>query len=453
LDWQGWFSLVLTFSSLAILLFTSASPHIVMMGALVLLSITGVLTATEALLGFANPGLITIAAMFVVAAGLNASGGIELLVNKALGQPENLRSAMLKIFFSPSKLMIPLSYGAILGGTLTLIGSSTNLIINGEYQVLTGAPGFSLFFITAIGLPVTLAGVIFMLLWFPRILPDRQQETVFRNMREFTVEVCVTPNGALAGKTVQQARLRQLPRIYLAEIERDGTIVTAVPSEAILKGGDRLIFTGDTEAIVEAVVSPYCAAVGLRIREARFVDRYGAVVLAVARNGERIKGNLGTIKLKAGDTLLLEARPTFISRQRYNKDFLLINDTKTEPLRHKKAYLAWLILVSVVGLAGTGATSMLNASLLGAGLMVASGCCSGSAAERSLDLKVLITIGAAFSLGMALKKTGVASLLADSVLALSSGEVCLNRGHNQQWCRHPDAANRFNHNRTSGGQS
>ncbi len=486
MDWQGWFSLVLTFSSLAILLFTSASPHIVMMGALVLLSITGVLTATEALLGFANPGLITIAAMFVVAAGLNASGGIELLVNKALGQPENLRSAMLKIFvpvillsgflnntpvvatmipaihawsrrigFSPSKLMIPLSYGAILGGTLTLIGSSTNLIINGEYQVLTGAPGFSLFFITAIGLPVTLAGVIFMLLWFPRILPDRQQETVFRNMREFTVEVCVTPNGALAGKTVQQARLRQLPRIYLAEIERDGTIVTAVPSEAILKGGDRLIFTGDTEAIsdllringlspspdnqqantlevdhaerrlVEAVVSPYCAAVGLRIREARFVDRYGAVVLAVARNGERIKGNLGTIKLKAGDTLLLEARPTFISRQRYNKDFLLINDTKTEPLRHKKAYLAWLILVSVVGLAGTGATSMLNASLLGAGLMVASGCCSGSAAERSLDLKVLITIGAAFSLGMALKKTGVASLLADSVLALSSGEVWL----------------------------
>ncbi len=486
MDWQGWFSLILTFSALAILLFTAASPHIVMMGALVLLSVSGVLTANEALLGFANPGLITIAAMFVVAAGLNASGGIELLINKALGQPKHLRAAMLKIFapvvlmsgflnntpvvatmipaihawsrridIAPSKLMIPLSYGAILGGTLTLIGSSTNLIVNGEYQVLTGEPGFSLFFVTSIGLPVTLAGIVFMLLWFPKALPDRRKNAMFGNLREFTLEVSVTPSGPLVGKTIAQAGLRQLPRIYLVEIERDGAIVTAVPSEEMLKGGDRLVFTGDTEAIsdllninglspspetshasalevehaerrlVEAVVSPHCAAIGKRIRDARFRDRYGAVVLAVARNGERIKGNLGTIKLKAGDTLLLEARPAFVSRQRYTKDFLLINDLQKEPLRHQKAYLAWLILASLVILAGTGITSMLNAALLGAGLMVAFGCCSISAAERSLDLKVLITIGASFALGMALKKTGVAALLADSVLALSGGETWL----------------------------
>ena len=195
MDWQGWLSLTLTLSSVIILLLTSISPHVVMMGALVILSISGILSAEEALLGFSNSGLITIAAMFVVAAGLNASGGIELLVNKALGKPKHLRSAMLRIFapvilmsgflnntpvvatmipainawsrrigFAPSKLMIPLSYGAILGGTLTLIGSSTNLIINGEYQVLTGEPGFSLFFVTAIGLPVTLASVVFMYL-------------------------------------------------------------------------------------------------------------------------------------------------------------------------------------------------------------------------------------------------------------------------------------------------
>lgn len=486
MDWQGWFSLALTFSALAILLLTSASPHMVMMGALVLLSVAGVLDADEALLGFANPGLITVAAMFVVAAGLNASGGIELLVRKALGRPRHLRSALLKIFapvillsgclnntpvvatmipaihawsrrigIAPSKLMIPLSYGAILGGTLTLIGSSTHLIINGEYQVLTGEPGFSLFFVTMVGLPVTLAGVIFMWLWFPGALPDRRQDAVFGNLREFTLEVSVARDGALVGKTIAQAGLRQLPRIYLVEIERDGAIVTAVSSEEVLKGGDRLVFTGDTEAIsdllringlspslenqqasalevehaerrlVEAVVSPHCAAIGQRIRDARFRNRYGAVVLAVARNGERIKGNLGTIKLKAGDTLLLEARPAFVSRQRYAKDFLLINDLQEEPLRHRKAYLAWLILIGLVALAGSGVTSMLNASLLGAGLMVVCGCCSISAAERSLDLRVLITIGAAFALGMALKKTGVAALLADSALALSSGEAWL----------------------------
>ncbi len=486
MDWQGWFSLCLTFSVLGVLITTSASPHVVMVGALILLSVFGVLTAQEALLGFANPGLITIAAMFVVAAGLNASGGIELLVKKALGQPTHLRAAMLKIFspvillsgflnntpvvatmipailawsrrinIAPSKLMIPLSYASILGGTLTLIGSSTNLIINGEYQVLTGEPGFSLFFITSIGLPVTIAGVVFMWLWFPKVLPDRRQDSMFGSLREFTLEVKVTPDGPLAGKTVAQAGLRQLPRIYLVEIERDGAIVTAVASEEILQGDDRLVFTGDSESIsdllrikglspspeldqpsalevehaerclVAAVVSPHCAAIGRRIRDSRFRDRYGAVVLAVARNGERIAGNLGTIKLKAGDTLLLEARPAFVSRQRYSKDFLLINDLHTEPLRHDKAYIAWCILLAVVALAGTGLTSMLNASLIGAGLMVASGCCSVNAAERSLDPKVLITIGAAFALGVALKKTGVAGLLAESVLALSFGETWL----------------------------
>ncbi len=486
MEWQGWLSLSITLLSFIVLLASSVSPHIVMMGALVLLSVTGVLTPEEAFVGFSNSGLITVAAMFVVAAGLNSSGGIELLVKKLLGHPKGLRPAMLKIFFpavllsgflnntpvvatmipairswsqrigiSPSKLMIPLSYAAILGGTLTLIGSSTNLIINGEYQALTGEPGFSLFFITAIGLPVTIASIIFMYLWFPRALPDRQQSNLFGNLREFTLEVCVTKEGPLAGKTIEQAGLRRLPRVYLVEIERDGSIVTAVPSEEILRGGDRLVFAGDTQAIsdllrldglspspenqqsialeeehterrlVEAVVSPHCAAVGQRIRDARFRKRYGAVVLAVARNGERIKGNLGTIKLKAGDTLLLEARPAFVSRQQYAKDFLLINDLHTEPLRHRKAYLAWAILVGVVLMAGTNVLSMLNASLIGAGLMVATRCCSVSSAERSLDLKVLITIGAAFSLGMALKKTGVAALIADSALTLSAGETWL----------------------------
>lgn len=486
MEWQGWFSLILTISCLAILIVTSAGPHIVMLGALVLLSISGVLDAGEALQGFANPGLITVAAMFVVAAGLNASGGIEILVKRALGHPKSLRTAMLRIFapvillsgflnntpvvatmipairswsqrigIAPSKLMIPLSYGAILGGTLTLIGSSTNLIINGEYQVLTGEPGFSLFFITAIGLPVTAITVFFMWLWFPNALPNRQKDSLFGDLREFTLEVSVSRNGPLVGKTVAQAGLRHLPRIYLVEIERDGSIVTAVPSEEILKGGDRLVFTGDTEAIsdllringlspspenqqttalqvehaerrlVEAVVSPHCAAVGQRIRDARFRDQYGAVVLAVARHGERIEGNLGTITLRAGDTLLLEARPAFVSRQRFAKDFLLVNDLQTEPLRHEKAYVAWSILIGVVLLAGTGVISMLNASLLGACLMVISGCCSISTAERSLDLKVLITIGAAFALGIALKKTGVAALLANSVLALSAGEAWL----------------------------
>ena len=484
MQWQAWLAIGLTLGVLATLILTRLGPHLVMMAALTVLSLCGVLGAEEALAGFGNPGLITVAAMFVVAAGLDASGGIDLLVDRLLGRPTNVRRAQLRIAtpaaslsgllnntplvaamipalhawsrrigVAPSKLMIPLSYSAILGGTLTMIGTSTNLVVNGQYQVLTGEPGFELFDITPLGLPVALVGLAFLLLTFPRLLPDRKETTPFSNLREFTLEVAVAPGGPLVGKTVEQAGLRHLRRVYLVEIERDGNIVTAVPSEEKLRGGDRLVFAGDTQAIsdllringivpsvdgegdsegpgplateraerrlVEAVVSPHCDAVGHAIRDARFRDRYGAAVLAVARNGERVPGNLGSIELQAGDTLLLEARPAFVSRQRYTKDFLLINDLDTEQPRHERAYLAWGILLAIVAAAGIGWTSMLNAALIGAGAMLLTGCCSVSQAEKSLDLTVIITIAAAFALGAALEKTGAAATIGNSFLTLS----------------------------------
>jgi len=482
MDWHGWFSLVLTIVALSVLTFTRIGPHLVMMAVLTLLSALGILTESEALAGFANSGLITVAAMFVVAAGIHSSGGIDLLVNNVLGQPKSNRAALGRIFapvivlsaflnntpvvatmvpaihtwsrkinIPPSKLMIPLSYTAILGGTLTMIGTSTNLVVNGQYQALTGDAGFSLFSIAVIGLPVALVGLGFMWFFFPKWLPDRSHKPAFGNLREFTLEVTVDPNGPMVGKTVTQVGLRQLDRVYLVEIVRQSTIVTAVSSEEILRGGDRLVFAGDTQAIsdllrmngiipsfeegqsdslnsdraerclVEAVVSPYCSALGQNIRDAKFRSRYGAVVLAVARHGERVTGNLGNIRMKAGDTLLLEARPAFVTRQRYNKDFLLINDLDTAPPRHERAYLSWAILISVVAAAGFGIISMLNAALIGAALMIATGCCSISQAEKSLDVTVLVTIAASFALGTALEKTGVAGFIASSIVDLSQG--------------------------------
>lgn len=486
MDWQGWFSLALCGGALLTLTFTRIGPHLVMMTVLTILSVFGILTSEEVLVGFSNSGLITVAAMFIVAAGMYSSGAVDLLVIHALGRPNTVRSALLRMFgpvvllsgflnntpvvatmipainswsrkigIAPSKLMIPLSYCAILGGTLTLIGTSTNLIVNSLYQTLTGETGFSLFSITAVGIPVVITGLLFMWAFFPRWLPDREQNKAFANLREFTLEVSVAHGGPLVGKTVEGAGLRHLQRLYLVEIERNETVVTAVPSEEKLQGGDRLVFAGDTDAIsdllringlvpsaennqaqtlmtdraerrlVEAVVSPHCTAVGHAIRDARFRDRYGAVVLAVARNGERVKGNLGNIKLQAGDTLLLEARPAFVSRQRYNKDFLLINDLDTEAPRHERAYLAWGILLAVVSAAGFEIISMLNAALIGAGLMIITGCCSSNNAERSLDLTVIITIGASFALGMALQKTGVAGYLAENMIDLSNGRPWL----------------------------
>ncbi|MBL3555059.1 MULTISPECIES: SLC13 family permease [Marinobacter] len=485
MDWQGWFALSLAGVALLLMSVGRFGPHLVMLGVLIVLSASGIVTADQALAGFSNTGLITVVAMFVVAAGIHHSGGVDLVVNHLLRSPRTVRSAQARIAFpvallsgflnntpvvatmipavhawsrkigiSPSKLMIPLSYSAILGGTLTLIGTSTNLVVNGQYQQLTGEAGFSIFSITAVGLPVAVIGVAVMLLVLPRALPDRKDQQKFGSMREFTLEVAVAFDGPLVGKSVGEAGLRELERLYLVEIERDGSVVTAVPSEERLRGGDRLVFAGDTQAIsdllringivpsvhddepslskdraerrlVEAALSPRSEVLGLTIRDARFRDRYGAVVLAVARGGERVSGNLGNIRLKTGDVLLLEARPAFVSRQRYAKDFLLINDLETETPRHDRAYLSWGILLVLVGAAAFGVLSMLNAALMGAALMVLSGCCSVGQAQKAVDVPVMLTIAASFALGAALQETGAAAFVAEGILNVSSGHPLL----------------------------
>ncbi len=485
MDWQGWFVLSLAAIALVLMSVGRYGPHLVMMSVLIVLSATGVISAEEALSGFSNSGLITVVAMFVVAAGIHHSGGVDLVVHHLLRSPRSVRSAQArvmlpvallsgflnntpvvatmipaihawsrKIGIAPSKLMIPLSYSAILGGTLTLIGTSTNLVVNGQYQQLTGEEGFSIFSITAVGLPVAVTGLAVMLLVLPRALPDRKDQQKFGSMREFTLEVAVAFDGPLVGKSVDEAGLRELDRLYLVEIERDGSVVTAVPSEERLRGGDRLVFAGDTQAIsdllringivpsvhddepslskdraerrlVEAALSPRSEVLGMTIRDARFRDRYGAVVLAVARGGERVSGNLGNIRLKTGDVLLLEARPAFVSRQRYAKDFLLINDLETDRPRHERAYLSWGILLVLVGFAASGALSMLNAALLGAALMVLTGCCSVAQAQKAVDVPVMLTIAASFALGAALEETGAASFMAEGILSASSGHPLL----------------------------
>lgn len=485
MDWQGWFALGL--AGVALILMSSGryAPHMVMLGVLVVLSASGIVSADQALMGFSNTGLITVVALFVVAAGIHHSGGVDLLVRYLLRNPKTVRSAQAritlpvallsgflnntpvvatmipaihawsrKIGMVPSKLMIPLSYSAILGGTLTMIGTSTNLVVNGQYQQLTGEAGLSIFSITAVGLPVAVLGIATILLFMPRALPNREDKHKFGSMREFTLEVAVAKDGPLVGKTVGQAGLRELEHLYLVEIERDGSVVTAVPSEERLCSSDRLVFAGDTQAIsdllringivpsvhadepslsldraerclMEAALSPQSEVLGLTIRDARFRERYGAVVLAVARGGARVSGNLGNIRLRPGDVLLLEARPAFVSRQRYNNDFLLINDLETESPRHDRAWLSWAVLIVLVGLAACGVLSMLNAALMGAALMILSGCCSVGQAQKSVDMPVVLTIAASFALGSALQETGAASYVAGAILGFSNGQALL----------------------------
>lgn len=486
MDWQAWFSIGITGSVLAILILVPRfSVDMVMLAALLILSFSGILTAQEALSGFSNPGLITIAALFVVAAAIRSSGGVDLLVDRLLGRPKSERAALLRmmlpvtaisaflnntpvvatmipavlqwarrISISPSSLMIPLSYASILGGTITLIGTSTNLVVNSQYEVITGNPGFSLFEITPLGLINAAAGIIFILIFGPLLLKPRQSPSqTFADKRSFTFEVAVASDGPLVGKTIQQAGLRNLQSIFLAEIERSGAVITAVAPEEILRGGDRLVFVGETDAIVdilringlvpavghepsldrdvpermlmEAVVAQSCEVIGKTIRDGRFRDRYGCVVLAVARNGEHIRGRLSSIILEKGDVLLLEGPPAEYPRLKDSRDFLVINKLDHEIPDHSRALTAWAVLAGVVLFAAFDVTSMLNASLLGAGLMLILRCISVTDARKSLDLPVLITVAASFALGSALEKTGAADYLGKNLVEFAGDDPWL----------------------------
>ncbi len=486
MDWQAWFTVGLTLAVMATLIaIPRLTTDMVLMAALLLLSITGILEPDEALSGFANSGLMTVAAMFIVAAAIRSSGGVDLVVERMLGRPTGARGALVRLMLPvvglsaflnntpvvatmipavsqwarrikvpSSSLMIPLSYASILGGTITLIGTSTNLVVNGQYQVLTGKPGFGLFDIAPIGLICALVGTVFVIFVAPLLLKVRRSpDQTFADTRSFTFEVAVARDGPLVGKSIQQAGLRHLERIYLAEIEREGSVITAVTPEEVLRGGDRLVFVGETEAIVdvlringlvaavgsqpslerkvperrlvEAVVAEYCEIVGHTIRDGRFRDRYGAVVLAVARNGEHIRGRLSSIILAPGDLLLLEMRPGDVERLRQSRDFLLMNVLDHELPDHSRALLSWAILGGIIALATTGIMSMLNAALLGVAAMLATRCISASEARRSLDLPVLVTIAASFALGNALEKTGAADFLGNSIVAGAGNDAWL----------------------------
>ncbi len=219
---EAWIAIAVTVGTLAALLLVSLPPYLVMMGSLTILSVTGVLTGTEAFAGFGNTGLMTVAVMFVVAGGITSTGGVHWLVQNVLGSPTNIRSAIFRVYApvaalsgflnntpvvatmipaitswcrridaAPSRLMIPLSYSAILGGTLTMIGTSTNLVVNGQYADLTGEPEFGLFAITIVGLPVALVGGLLIVFVPPTLPPDRRPPPPSDPLRALTVEVPV----------------------------------------------------------------------------------------------------------------------------------------------------------------------------------------------------------------------------------------------------------------------
>jgi di/tricarboxylate transporter len=476
MDFSAGLTLFLLVTVLLLLVFSHIAADMILMAAMGVLIVSKVLTPTEALAGFSNPGVITIAAFYVIAAGLKETGAVRWIGQLLLGSPESekralsrviLPSALLSAFmnntavvamFIPavqdwarriripvSKLLLPLSYAAILGGTCTLIGTSTNLVVDGLLQAKTGV-ALGMFDLAWVGVPVLLIAGGLIVLLAPLVLPDRKGVVEqLESAREYVVELLVSPGGPIVGKTVAQAGLRQLTYGYLVDIKRRGQLLTAVSPDVELEANDVLVFIGAPESahelrgvrglvpphgdlgkldiavqercLVEAVVGPEFFGLDQTIRESRFRSRFRAAILSVCRQGHRLDGKIGDIRLQMGDTLLMEASDDFVSQYRSRRDFLLVSAlNESTPPDFDKAPVAIGTLLLMVLASAAGLVSILEASIIAAGMMLASRCVSVSRARRNVDLSVLIVIASSFALGAAMVKTGNARLIAEGLL-------------------------------------
>ncbi|MBV1860353.1 MAG: SLC13 family permease [Nannocystaceae bacterium] len=474
------FAVAVTFVVLAAVIagltLTRVSPDMVLLGGLASLLVAGVLTPAEAFGGFSNEGLATIAALFIVAEGLRRTGGVNFVGLRLLGRPSSLRAAQLRLMapvaalsaflnntpvvammmpvvsdwarrrnLSVSKLLLPLSYASILGGLVTLVGTSTTLVVNGLMLATPGQEGFSMFDMAWVGIPAAVVGLIYIPIASKWLLPDRRPaHKQLSDPREYVVEMVVQEQSPIVGTSVEDAGLRSLPGMYLMEIQRGRELVIAAEPTTRLQALDRLMFVGIVESVVdlqkvpglvpapdqlfkvnnprshrcliEAVVGGGRLA-GQTVREAKFRTHYNAVIIAVSRDGDRVKKKVGDIRLQSGDTLLIEGHPSFVDTHRNAREFLLVSSVDdSTPVTHERAWIARALMLLMVVLAATEATSMLKAACIAGGGMVAFRCLRPSHAKRAIDLSVLLGIGAGLGIGVAMDRSGAAAFAATALL-------------------------------------
>lgn len=475
MSWEAIVAILTVLAVLGMLALSKVAADLILMAALIFLLLTGILEPNEAFAGFGNTGLMTIAALYIVAAGLRETGAIQYITRRLLGQPTTVRGAQFRMLLPtaalsaflnnttvvamlipaiqewskrlkmpPSKLLLPLSYVTILGGTCTLIGTSTNLVVNGLLEK-NGFPELGMFDITGVGLVLLAAGGSFLLIFGNRLLPNSQGIAEdLDKIREYHVEMVV--DTSLDGKTLSMAGLTNLGYGYLAELERANELIQSPEHDFVLKKGDRLSFIGAPRCahelrsisglqpanediqrlavahyrrrLVEAVVGPEFPFLDMTIEECDFLGYYQAVVLSVARGGQ---GNLPDkglhSRIQVGDTLLLEANKEFANQFRFRKDFMLVSMLEdSSPPNFKKTHLALGILALMVILSALEIVPILQAAWLAAGVMLLTRCMNAGLARRSIDFTVLTVIGASFALGEAVEKTGAARFIAETVM-------------------------------------
>lgn len=485
---DAWITLVVLIGTVGLLITEKLPPAFLIAGSVLLLLLAGVIDEFEALSGFSNPAPATVAALYVLAGAFEATGGLDAVTDRMLGRsaapdggklatrgelarltvPAALASAFIantpvvamaaprvsawarRTGRQPSSYLMPLSFAAILGGVVTTIGTSTNLVVSGLLEE-AGMDPLGIFEISAVGLPVALAGLAVLILLYPKLMPQRTgaYDRFTTSAREFTVEMIVQPSGPVAGRTVASAGLRNLAGVYLVEVERNGEVIGPVDPELVLESGDRLIFAGnigkvldlmrmrglipaeerhfsleanDARRFFEVVVSADSALIGSTLKQVGFRSRYGAAVLALHRAGESVRSKLGAVPLRPGDVLLVLSDPGFGHRWGEGGDFSVVSAVGgTGPVRSHKSRTVQLIAAGMVLLAATGVLSLLQAALLAVAALLLFRVITPAEAHRAVDLHVILLIGASFGLAHAVSGSGLATAIAGGLAGALEG--------------------------------
>ncbi|MCX2739965.1 SLC13 family permease [Pontibacter anaerobius] len=477
LHYDKWITVLVLLGCLVGLFMGRVRPSMVFIGGVIVLMLARVVAPSDFLQSLSNESIVTIFLLIFITAGIKEHFNLIGLLNRLFRSAKSSRGFLIRMTagtsllssvvnntpivalmipyvyhwakrnkVAPSKLLIPLSFATIVGGMMTIVGTSTNLILNGF--ILSKEPeglGFLDFLLP--GILVTIVGLIFLATFGYKLLPSRTNplDEFKTNAREYLVETYIAQGSVLVGKSIAEANLRNLEGIYLFEIVRDGKIINAVDPDEVLQKNDHLYFAGDTEKVVEllqhdnglqiprsnelgigqhvnlieTVIPRNSALTNRTLKESEFREKYDAAVVAIHRNGENLRGKIGSIILEPGDLLLLSAGQKFLTRNKNDRDLYTVSvvSRSNGTAKWKKILFGAGILLSL-GLMALGITNLFFSLFIIAVLMTSLGLLRADEIKKLLDLDLLIILASALTLSKALIDTGIANEAAFAIINL-----------------------------------
>ena len=461
---------LLSLAALVVLLIRGTMrPAVLFTGLLTLYYLAGLIETKAMLHNFVNPSLIVLVLLVVISGVIERTAVVERMTRYVFS-PNRLASmlrftgmtALFSAFLNntavvasmlsmaknnkyllPSKVLIPLSYAAIFGGTMTLIGTSTNLVVNG-FVIEAGLPPLGLFDFIYVGLPVAVLGVLFLSFFGPKLLPGYDVKGA-KEEEQYFLEARVEPDSPLAGRSIQENGLRNMEQLFVAELLRGTELISPVTPREVLQAGDVLIFTGNMRDVhelkrfaglaifddarcsvesnlTEVVISHESNLVGRTIKEAGFRMKFDAAVVAVRRGSEKLSGKLGDIRLQAGDTLLLATGEDFAKRENLRKNFYFVSDRRLNRKFDLKNSLGIVLLfLGVIVLSALKIIVFLKGLLFLLGLFVLMKFLDLGEIKRTFPFDLVLIIGAALGIAQVLTNSGVADILGGMISGATGG--------------------------------